>query len=34
MDKKLMLKEMFFGKTDAYNEFITYGRETFKDLFY
>lgn len=29
-----MLKEIYFGKTDAYNEFISYGKETFIDLFY
>lgn len=34
MENKLKLNEIYFGKTDAYNEFITYGRETFKELFY
>jgi len=34
MNDKLMLKEIYFGKTDAYNEFIMYGRDVFKELFY
>lgn len=29
-----MLNEIYFGKTDAYNEFVMYGRDIFKELFY
>ena len=31
---RLKINEVYFGKTDAYNEFLTYGKDVFKDLFY
>lgn len=32
--KRLKLKDMYFGKTDAYNEFVSFGKDTCKDLFF
>ncbi|WP_026508237.1 P-loop ATPase, Sll1717 family [Butyrivibrio sp. MC2013] len=32
--KELQLKDIYFGKTDAYNEYLEYGTDTFKGLFF
>lgn len=32
--RKLQIKDIYFGKIDAYNEFLEYGQDTCKGLFY
>lgn len=32
--EKLKLKNLYFGKTDAYNEFVSFGKDTCKELFF
>ena len=32
--ERLKLKELYLGKTDAYNEFVSFGKDTCKDLFF
>lgn len=32
--EKLKLKDLYLGKTDAYNEFVSFGKDTCKNLFF
>ena len=32
--RKLQIKDIYFGKIDGYNEFLEYGQDTCKGLFY
>ena len=30
----MKINDMYFGKTDAYNEFLEYGADSFKEIFF
>ena len=32
--QKFQIKDIYFGKIDGYNEFLEYGQDTCKGLFY